>query len=93
MAHLWGPLEVGDGFPSRKVISCGSSFKQFCFFNFVFIFSKFRSVVGMSCLLGFLSHLVSTKLLPKPAFLSIAIENTSDFTPSNKKTNNHNKNN
>ena len=34
----------------------------------------------MPHLLGFLSYLVSIKLLPKPAFLSIAIESISDFT-------------
>ena len=38
VAHLWGPLEVGDGFPSRKVISCGSSFKQSALFIFMFLF-------------------------------------------------------
>lgn len=81
------------GFRAERLFPVDPPLNSSVLFIFVFIFSKFRSVVGMPCLLGFLSHLVSTKLLPKPAFLSIAIENTSDFTPSNKKTNNHNKNN
>ena len=46
---------------------------------FILFFSKFRSPLRIPHLLGFLSYLVSIKLLPKPAFLSIAIESISDF--------------